>query len=122
MVHGDDFVAVGDPKSLAETEAALSKKYNIKTETLGADKDDLKEIKVLNKIIRLSDGGPELEADPRHAELVVRELGVDNCKVSKVLGSKASGERERERWAPGHEAEQDDAVVFDGRRLVGGGD
>ena len=96
MVHGDDFVAVGDPKYLAETEAALSKKYKIKTEMLGADEGDLKEIKVLNKIIRLTDSGLELEADPRHAELVVRELGVENCKVSKVPGSKATGERERD--------------------------
>ena len=42
MVHGDDFVAVGEPKYLAETEAALSKKYKIKTEMLGADEGDLK--------------------------------------------------------------------------------
>ena len=35
MVHGDDFVAVGDPKHLAETAAAASEKYKIKTETLG---------------------------------------------------------------------------------------
>ena len=34
MVHGDDFVAIGDPKHLKATEEALRSKYNIKTETL----------------------------------------------------------------------------------------
>ena len=111
LVHGADFVAVGDPKCFAETDAGLSKKYNIKHETLGSDKKDLKEIKVFNKIIRVTDGGPELVADLRHAELVVRELGIKNCKLSKVPGSKATGERER--WAPGHQAEQDYGDVLD---------
>ena len=63
---------------------------------MGADKGDLKEIKVLNKIIRVTDGGLELEADPRHAELVLRELGVENCRLSKVQGLKSTGERERD--------------------------
>ena len=57
---------------------------------------------MLNKIIRVTDGGLELEADPRHAELVVRELGVDNCRVSKVPGSKATGESERDGHRVGH--------------------
>ena len=96
MVHGDDFVAVGDPKFLAETELALSNKYKIKTEMLGSDEGDAREIKVPNKIIRLTESGVELEADPRHAELVVRELGVEGCRVSKVPGFKATGERERD--------------------------
>ena len=32
--------------------------------------------------------GIELEADPRHAELVVKELGLQNAKASLVPGSK----------------------------------
>ena len=110
-VHGADFAAVGDPKCFAETDTGLSKKYNIKHETLGTDKKDLKEIKVFNKIIRVTNGGLELVADPRHAELVVQELGIKNCKVSNVPGSKATGERER--WAPDHEAKQDYGDVLD---------
>ena len=30
----------------------------------------------------------ELEADPRHAELVIRELELENAKPSRVPGSK----------------------------------
>ena len=33
----------------------------------------------------------ELEADPRHAELVIRELGLEDTKSSKVSGAKVSG-------------------------------
>ena len=41
-VYGDDSGAFGDPKHLAETEAALSEKYKIKTETLGDGPGDVK--------------------------------------------------------------------------------
>ena len=39
-------------------------------------------------MIRATSEGIELEADPRHAELVVKELGLDNAKASLVPGSK----------------------------------
>ena len=97
MSHGDDFVAVGNPKHLAETESALSEKYIIKTEMLGADTGDVKEVKILIKIVRLTGEGVELEADPRHAELVVRELGVGNCRTTRVPGSKMVSERSEAR-------------------------
>ena len=60
---------------------------------LGLAKEDIREVKILNKIVRMTDLGVELEADPRHAELVVRELGLENCKPSKVPGAKAANER-----------------------------
>ena len=44
MVHGDDFVAVGDPEHLESTKAALSNKYKIKTEVLGSAAKDAKEV------------------------------------------------------------------------------
>ena len=55
MVHGDDFVAVGSEENLKDTKEALNKKYKIKVETLGSGKDDAQEIRVLNKVIRLTD-------------------------------------------------------------------
>ena len=93
MVHGDDFVAVGEPEFLKKTEASLREKYKIKTETLGLADGDVKEVKILNKIVRVTKDGVELEADPRHAELVIRELGLENCKPSKVPGVKMNSDR-----------------------------
>jgi hypothetical protein len=87
MVHGDDFVAVGEGDSLQETKKVLEDKYKIKVETLGRDKKDSKEIRVLNKVIRLTEQGLELEADPRHVELVVRALGLEDGKPSPTPGA-----------------------------------
>jgi hypothetical protein len=95
MVHGDDFVAIGNPKHLQATEDALRSKYKIKTETLGGCAGDKKEVKILNKIVRYTDNSLELEADPRHAELIVRELGLEGCRPSKTPGSKAVAEQRK---------------------------
>ena len=88
MVHGDDFVAVGDTKGLAGIRKALEGKYKLKVQTLGARKECTREIRVLNKVVRYTDTGIELEADPRHAEIVVRDLGLSESKISKVPGQK----------------------------------
>ena len=45
-------------------------------------------MRILNKVVRITDGGIELEADPRHAELVIKELGLEDAKPSAVPGSK----------------------------------
>ncbi len=82
MVHGDDFVGVGNPVELGRIRAALEDKYKLKVETLSGDKADVQEVKILNKIIRWTDRGIELEADPRHAEIVVRELGLEGATPS----------------------------------------
>ena len=88
MVHGDDFIAVGDEKSLKGTRATLEDRYKLKVETLGEGPACKQEIRVLNKVLRRTPEGLELEADPRHAEIVVRELGLTNAKTSKVPGAK----------------------------------
>ena len=42
----------------------------------------------MNGVLRLTDEGYRLEADPRHAEAVIRDLGLSGAKSSKLLGSK----------------------------------
>ena len=39
-----------------------------------------REGKILNRIIRVTDQGWQLEADPRHAELIIQELGLSQSK------------------------------------------
>ena len=48
---------------------------------MGPGKDDAKEIQILNRIIRYTDNGLDLEADLRHAELIVQQLGLEEGKV-----------------------------------------
>ena len=93
MVYGDDLVAVGKEEDLQDTEKTLKQRYKLKVETLGNEEKDLKEIRVLNKVIRISSAGLELEADPRHAELVVKALGLEGASVSKTPGIKHSSVR-----------------------------
>ena len=51
-------------------------------------------MRILNKVVRWTPEGVELEADPRHAELVVRELGLENARASRVPGVKPGKEDE----------------------------
>ena len=88
MVHGDDFVAVGDERSTKKLQTSLETACKVKCEVLGDGADEKKEIRVLNRIIRRVDTGFALEADPRHAEIIIRDLGLVGAKPSKLPGSK----------------------------------
>ena len=44
MVHGDDFVVVGEAHRVKEAEDALKGKYKVKTEVLGIGDDETKEV------------------------------------------------------------------------------
>ena len=52
MVHGDDFISTGPDESLKWMEQMLSKDFKIKTNKIGPDKSDEKELKVLNRILK----------------------------------------------------------------------
>ena len=41
---------------------------------------DLKEIKLLNRVVRITETGLAYEADPRHVELMVKSLGLEHCR------------------------------------------
>ena len=63
-------------------EQELSKAYEIQIQKLGTSKSCQQEGKVLNRIIRCTVVGWEIEADPRHAELVVEQLGIEDKGAS----------------------------------------
>ena len=46
----------------------------------GRGEDDLKEMRMLNRIARITDDGLPHEAGPRHAELLEESLNLENCK------------------------------------------
>ena len=94
LVHGDDYVSGGDPEELEWLETELAKEYEIQTQKIGFGKDKQEEGKVLNRIIRCTESGWELEADPRHAELVIEQLGVDAEKG--VISPGVSGAEEED--------------------------
>ena len=107
FVHGDDFVAVGNPEFLKETQKTLEDKYKLKVENLGNKEGQKTEVKILNKIVRHTDRGIELEADPRHAEIVIKELGLEDAKATRVPGTKAPKGEDKKKGACEDETEDE---------------
>ena len=79
-VHGGDFIASGPETGLRELEATLGARCEIKTEFLGPGPGHKQEIRVLNRVLRCTAEGVAYEPDQRHAEVVVRELGLEKRK------------------------------------------
>ena len=72
--HGDDFVVAGDGDDLDWLSQKLNEKLElVQKARLGPGYDG--EATVLNRCVTYSDSGLTWEADPRHAELAVAELG-----------------------------------------------
>lgn len=64
---------------------------------------------MLNRILRVKDSGLTYEADPRHAELLARSLGLQQSRLVTTPGTKYEGQR--------HEA-QEEHIGDDPRDLV----
>ena len=85
VVHGDDFTAPGNEDSLNLYEAGLKQCFEVKIRgRLGYGIDDINEMRLLNRIISIDAEGLSYEADPRHAELLARALGVETIISKKA--------------------------------------
>ena len=72
IVHGDDFVLVGAEHELRWVQGRMEESFLVKViGQLGGDHSDLKELRVLNRVLRWIADGILLEADPRHQEILV---------------------------------------------------
>ena len=109
-VHGDDFAVIGPLNSIKWFQAAMRKKYDINTETLGPDVGSVKEVKCLSRVIRWCKHGAEYEPDIRHAELIVRELGLKDAKAVATPGTYDSRKHEA-KDAEGRSVEGEDAPM-----------
>ena len=101
MVHGDDFVSVGRREQIEEFEGWLKDRFEIKTKKVGMDCDLCREARVLNRIVRVTDRGWEYEADQRHAEMIVKEMGLELAKPVATPGE------EEKQW----EAEENKVIL-----------
>ena len=71
LVHGVDFVCAGSSTDLEWLQEKLKGGFEIKATTVGTDSTagEVREARILNRIIRVTDEGWGYEADQRHAEL-----------------------------------------------------
>ena len=83
LVHGDDFVCLGDDDAHAFLARVLDEEFEYRVDgTIGPDATDGTTMTVLNRIIGFdkSTGTVSYEADPRHAEHLVKALKMENAK------------------------------------------
>lgn len=78
-MHGDDFVVIGMPDQLQWMRNGLEQKYELMVEVLGPDKGKVKEVRVLNWILRWAASGLEYEADPGHVEIMPKQMDIEQC-------------------------------------------
>ena len=92
-VHGDDFSVCGPKRQLDWMRDEMRKKYEL-TEIgrLGPSEKDDKEVKILNRIARWTEDGIQYEADPRQAERLVSDLGLDDTRRVGTPGVKQTFE------------------------------
>ncbi len=97
IVHGDDFVLSGTAGALDEVKARMHERFLLKElGRLGGGPGELKELRVLNRVIQWTPAGLRYEADPRHAEIVVRGV----AGAERALSAPGTSSKEFEA-APG---------------------
>lgn len=77
LVHGDDIHLLAEDAVLDLVTDKVLEHWDCTVKgTLGPDGTEVKELLTLNRCIRWVPEGYECEADPRHAEIIVAELGL----------------------------------------------
>ena len=84
FIHGDDYVSSGHSDDLVWLGKELSKAFECKISIMGPEEQDQKEIEVLNRWLTWSNNEGHhaitYEADPKHAEIIIQELGMNDAK------------------------------------------
>ena len=88
-VHGDDFTSTGTEVNLKWLQAGLESAFEITTEFLGPSRArHMQEVRILNRVISWNEECLSYEADQRHAEIMIRELGLEGAKAVTTPGSR----------------------------------
>ena len=73
------FFIVGALEDIRWVESEMKKKYELTVDVLGPDQGQTKEVRVLNRIPRWTKIGVEYEVDLRHAELIFKQMDIENA-------------------------------------------
>ena len=78
VVHGDEFTFLGWESDLEEMAKRLREHYQLKVRgILGGEPGDVEEITILNRKLTWRANEMKYEADPKHAEIIERGVGLD---------------------------------------------
>ena len=87
VVHGDDFTVLGYGKDLDWFRGMIQGTFEVKFRgRIGPADEDQKSIRVLNRVIEWTQEGIQLEPDQRHAEIIIRDLGLVQSKPVSTPG------------------------------------
>ena len=82
-MHGDDFTILGDTEQLDWFRNKIADRFEVKFRgRLGPETKDDKSIRILNRVITWTNEGIHYEADQRHAEIIVQQLGLTSASKS----------------------------------------
>lgn len=96
LVHGSGYVSAGSAGDLDWLETQLVAAYEILTQRLGVQSGWERQGKVLNRVVACDNGGWRSEVEPRHAGLIVEQLGVGDIRAAVTPGVER-GRRRRQR-------------------------
>ena len=75
----------------------LANKYLVKVRSiLGPEREDDKVADILNRVVELRDDELWREADPRHVEKMLEDIGLEECKPGVVPGTQRAEEQDGE--------------------------
>ena len=83
----------------------LAERFEIKTKVVGTGVGEESEERILNRIIRVTEDGWEIEADQRHADIIIGELN-----LKEANGVKTPCEEERS-WEMEDNAQQREVEI-----------
>ena len=79
VVHGDDFTVLAEETQLDWFRREISKRFDAKFRgRIGPDIGDDKSIRILNRIVTWTTEGIRYEADQRHGEIIMKQLGLES--------------------------------------------
>jgi hypothetical protein len=88
-VHGDDFTNLGSESQLLWLKERFLERYEIKVSgIMGPGVNDVTSARVLNRLITWHSDHIAYEADPRHVEIIVQELGLQGAKPVSAPGGR----------------------------------
>ena len=109
--HGDDYVSSALSDDLDWLEREQWKANGIKTQRTKPDGDKEVEAKILNRVVRRTKEGYEMEADPRHAELIIEQLLEPEARTLSTPGSNTEVSIDDAKELEGEEATRYRAIA-----------
>ena len=92
LTHGDDFVLTGPTKRLMEFNKEMKKMYPTKEKIISFGSQE--SIKTLNMRLHWGNEGIVYQHDPRHVDVLVRELGLENGNTVQTPAAPSAAEEE----------------------------